>query len=129
MIAGSVSTALRPHGWSASATGGAVELFPQDVCVPGMPGGLARHMGHDPAERVPVALDRDGDTCFWIAQVMDRAIALRDRLLVILHHVGHDATGRNRHAIFGFSVQCGADEVVAEPVPLRLRQVLYQTDD
>jgi len=80
--------------WSVSATGGPVELFPQDVCVPGMPGRLARHVGHDPAERVPVALDRDGQTRFWIADVTDRAIALLDRLLVVQQHVGHGPTGR-----------------------------------
>ncbi len=41
-----------------SAAGGAVELFAEDVRVSGVPGGLARHVGHDPPERVPVTVDR-----------------------------------------------------------------------
>jgi hypothetical protein len=55
-----------------SATSSAVELFPEDVRVSGVPGG--RHVGHDPPERVPVAVDRDDEARFWVADDTDRAV-------------------------------------------------------
>jgi hypothetical protein len=60
----------------SSATGGAVELFAEDVGVPGVPGGLARHVGHDRPQRVPVAVDRDGEERVRIADGTDRAVAV-----------------------------------------------------
>ena len=48
----------------------------------GVPRGLARHVGHDPPERVPVAVDRNGETCFWVAHGADRAIAVLDMSVV-----------------------------------------------
>ena len=71
-----------------SATGSAVELFPEDVRVSGVPGGLARHVGHDPPERVPVAVDRDDEARFRVAGGTDRAVAVLDRRPVVPQHVG-----------------------------------------
>lgn len=65
---------------AGSATGSAVELLPEDVRVSGVPRGLARHVGHDPPERVPVAVDRDGETRFRVAGGTDRAVAVLDCL-------------------------------------------------
>ena len=50
------------HAWVAGAGirgRGAVELFPEDVGMPGVPGGLAGHVGDDPPQRMPVAVGRD----------------------------------------------------------------------
>src|SRR5262245_52303268 len=113
---------------SRSAAGGAVELFPEDVRMSGVPGGLACHMGHNPPERVALALDRNGDVRFRVADRSDGAIALGHSLLVVPQHIGYGAAGRHSHAV-SVSVRAGAEEVVAEPVPLSLRQVLDETND
>jgi hypothetical protein len=63
---------------AGSATGGAVELFPEDVRVSGVPCGLARHVGHDPPERVPVPVHRDDEARFRIADITDRTVAVLD---------------------------------------------------
>ena len=95
----------------------------------GMPGGLARHVGHDPPERVPVAVDRDDEARFWVADVTDRAVAVLDCRPVVPQHVGRGAVGGDSHAVFPVGVPCGPGEVVAEPISLRLSQVLDETKD
>src|SRR4029077_2017124 len=85
---------------SDSATGRGLELLPEDVCVSRVPRGLARHWGHDPPERVPVAVDRDGDTRCRVAGGADRAVAVLGCRPVVLQHVGRGAAGRYGHAPF-----------------------------
>ena len=67
----------------SSAAGSAVELFPEDVGVPGVPRGFAGHVGHDPPQRVPVAVDGDSETRFGAAGGADRAVAVGDCRLVV----------------------------------------------
>jgi hypothetical protein len=97
--------------------------------VSGVPRGLARHVGHDPPKRVPVAVDRDDETRFRVADGTDRAVAVLDCRPVVPQHVGRGAVGGDGHAVFPVGVPCGPDEVVAEPIPLRLGQVLDETKD
>ena len=97
-----------------SATGSAAELFPEDVHVSGVPGGLARHVGHDPPERVPVAVDRDDEARFWVADVTDRMVAVLDCRPVVPQHVNRGAVGGDGHAVFPAAVPGGPGEVVAE---------------
>ena len=94
-----------------------------------MPGGLAGHVGDDPPQRVPLAVDRDGETRFWVAGGADRPVAVLDGRLVTGQHVGCGAVGGDGHAVLRAGVQGGPGEVVAEPVSLRLGQVLDETKD
>jgi len=54
-------------------------LFPQDVGVSGVPGGLAGHVSDDPPQRVPVAVHRDGETRLRVASGADRPVADDER--------------------------------------------------
>src|SRR6185437_14198363 len=74
--------------WPASAAGGPVDLLPDDVRVTGVPGGLAGHVGQHPAQRVPVAVDRDDEARFWVAGGPDGAVAVLYRGPVIQEDVG-----------------------------------------
>src|SRR5215211_346846 len=112
-----------------SATGSAVELFPEDVRVSGVPGGLARHVGHNPPECMPVAVDRDDDARFRVADVPDRSVAVLNGRPVVPQHVASGTAGGDGHAVFPAGVPRGSGEVVAEPIPLRLGQVLDETKD
>ena len=67
---------------------------------PGVPRGLARHVGDDPPQRVPVAVDRDGETRVRVAGGADRAVAVLDGRLVVPQHVGCGAAGGDGHAVF-----------------------------
>ena len=62
----------------------------------GVPRGLARHVGHDPPERVPVAVDRDNETRLRVADGTDRAVAVLDCRPVVGQHVGRGAAGGGR---------------------------------
>ena len=95
----------------------------------GVPRGLAGHVSHDPPQRVPVAVDWDGETRFRVAGGTDRAVAVLDGRLVAGQHVGRGTVGEDSHAVFLAGVSGGPGEVVAEPVPLRLGQVLDQAKD
>src|SRR5438034_3459036 len=96
-----------------SAARSAVELLPEDVRVSGVPRGLARHVGHDPPERVPVAVDRDDETRFRIADGTDRAVAVLDCCPVVPQHVGRSAVGGYGHAALLVDIPGSSDEVVA----------------
>ena len=66
----------------------------------GVPRGLARHVGDDPPQRVPVAVDRDGETRVRVAGGADRAVAVLDGRLVVPQHAGCGAAGGDGHAVF-----------------------------
>ena len=55
-------------------------------------------------------------------------VAVLGRRPVVPQHVAGGAVGRDGHAVLPARVR-GPDEVVAEPVPLRLGQVLDETQD
>jgi hypothetical protein len=95
----------------------------------GVAGGLARHMSHNPPERMTVALDRNRNARFRVADRLNGAITLVHSRLVVPQHIGYRAIGWDRHATFPVSVECGADKVIAEPIPLSLSQVLDETND
>src|SRR5215472_7578624 len=114
---------------TASATGGAVKLLPEDVRVSGVPRGLARHVGHDPPERMPVAVDRDRETRFRISGGTDRAVAVGDCRPIVGEHVARGTIGGDGHAVFLAGVPRGPGKVVAEPIPFRFGQVLDETKD
>jgi len=44
--------------------------------VPGVPGSLAGHMGQNPPQGVPVAVDRDGEAGVRVADGPDRTVAV-----------------------------------------------------
>jgi hypothetical protein len=75
-------------GTCSSATGGAVDLFAEDVGVSGVPGCLARHVRHHPPQRVPVALDRNGETRVRVADSTGRGLHEQDRNLVFTRENG-----------------------------------------
>ena len=54
----------------------------------GVPVGLARHMGHQPPERVPITLDRNDESGRRIADVANRSIAGGNGDAIRLKHVG-----------------------------------------
>ena len=88
--------------------------------MPGVPRGLAGHVGHDPPQSVPVAIDRDGETRFRspAARIMRSLSAIAAR-----YPASTSATaraGEDGHALFVAGVPGGPGEMVAEPVPLRL---------
>ena len=125
----------RPCGWVVatvrwtSAAGGAVELLSQDVCVSSVPGGLTRHVGHDPPQRVTVTVDRDCETRVRVTDGMRRTVAVADRHAIIAQHIAGGAVGRHGHAVLSVRVPRGPDEVVAKPEPFRLSQVLDETQN
>ena len=64
-----------------------------------MPGGLAGHVGHDPPQRVPVAVDRDGEARVRVADGTDRAVAVLDRRPVAPQHIGCGTVGGDGHVV------------------------------
>ena len=95
--------------WPASAAGGAVDLFPDDVRVTGVPGGLAGHVGQHRAQCVPVALDRDDEARLGVAGGQDGAVA------VLLWRPGSPGGRRRRLRPAGTVMPCSRSGSQAAP--------------
>ena len=116
-----------PRGMATPIDGIVVELLAKDVRVTGVAGRLAGHVGHHPPHAEVFAVDRLPYRRVEVAHGGQDHVARRCGGAVGRENFRNVAFGWDPHAEVDVRGRRVAGDVVAEPVPLPVAEVLYQS--